>query len=348
MKTALLSLRPSFASFLLAAALCLAGTDINAQTPRGGHNGNGGTNGGTQPRGGGNGGGSNNGGGNPGAQPRGQYNNGGNDNYNNNNNGNNSRGTNGNNGDAAPPNNRGGQNPNNNGNTAPPNNRGGQVHPRTGQPLNNGSQPPSNSGGSYGNNGGQGNYSNNNYNDNNRGGSNPNYRPRDSYYQRYYRPNYQPTQPTAYYNTWHSPDRVWIPGYYSRNYYGQQVWVNGHWRVRRNGAYVIVYDPAPQYASAYNPSMSPGEFNNAMTYLYSLQYEDTRMSVGQQMLSNHVFTSDQVHDIVMAYQFESNRVEIAKMAYLRTLDPQNFYVVYDAFQYESSVIRVDGYIASLW
>lgn len=342
MKRVTQSLGVFVATLLLAAGLG-SGNGLLAQTPRGGHNGNGSnnSNNGSQPRGNNN---NNNsgGGGNSGAQPRGQFNNGGNDNYNNRGN-DNGNWNNNNNGNTAPPNQRGGTNPNNNGNTAPPNNRG-QVHPRTGQPINTNNDAPSNSRGSYGNNGGQGNY----YNDNNRAGTNPNYRPRDSYYQRYYRPNYQPTQPTTYYSTWHGPDRVWIPGHYTRNYYGQQVWVNGHWRVRRNGAYVVVYDPAPQYAPVYNPTMSTYEFGNAMNYLYSIPYEDTRMNVGQQMLSNHLFTSDQVRDIVMAYQFESNRLEIAKMAYLRTLDPQNFYVVYEAFQYESSVVRLDGYIASLW
>jgi hypothetical protein len=43
--------------------------------------------------------------------------------------------------------------------------------------------------------------------------------------------------------------------------------------------------------------------------------------------------------------FDSSRLELAKLAYLSTVDKENFWVVYDLFTFESSIVELNEYIS---
>jgi hypothetical protein len=141
---------------------------------------------------------------------------------------------------------------------------------------------------------------------------------------------------------------VWIPGHWVVGYRQQRIWVPGHWRVRSGYTYIVVYEAAPPTPMAYSPSLGPSQFADAMAYLYSAPTESRRMRIANQLLRNHVFTASQVRDMLLAFTFESSRLSLAKQAYLRTLDPENYATVYEALQFESSAIELDAYIQALW
>jgi hypothetical protein len=138
-----------------------------------------------------------------------------------------------------------------------------------------------------------------------------------------------------------------VPGHWRTNAYGQQMWVPGHWRVRSGAAWVVAYDPAPAQVLTYQPTMGPYEFQGAMAHLRRLSFESSRAAAARQMLDNHLFTSAQVRELLSVFAFENTRVELAQYAYLRTVDPQNYYTVYGAFQFASSAHALDAYISRL-
>jgi len=51
-----------------------------------------------------------------------------------------------------------------------------------------------------------------------------------------------------------------------------------------------------------------------------------------------------VKELVGLFTFESSKLEIAKAAYGRTIDKNNFYQVNDAFTFSSSVDELSEYI----
>jgi hypothetical protein len=85
------------------------------------------------------------------------------------------------------------------------------------------------------------------------------------------------------------------------------------------------------------------QFQSALAHLRSLSFESTRQSVARQILDQNWVTAAQMREIVASFTFESGKLDIAKYGYHRTLDPQNYYVVYSAFTFESSVREMVRY-----
>ncbi|MCU0447457.1 MAG: DUF4476 domain-containing protein [Microscillaceae bacterium] len=75
------------------------------------------------------------------------------------------------------------------------------------------------------------------------------------------------------------------------------------------------------------------------------QMSDTqRSSVARQFVEGNCLSSVQVKEIADLFQDDYARLEFAKIAYLRTSDRHNFYEVYNAFQYFSTVFILHDYI----
>ncbi|MFM7055022.1 MAG: DUF4476 domain-containing protein, partial [Bacteroidota bacterium] len=57
------------------------------------------------------------------------------------------------------------------------------------------------------------------------------------------------------------------------------------------------------------------------------------------------FTSRQVADMMGLMTFDSSRLELAKLAYGKTIDRENYWVVYNLFTFESSIVELNNYIS---
>lgn len=95
------------------------------------------------------------------------------------------------------------------------------------------------------------------------------------------------------------------------------------------------------------PAMSPADFRMACDAISRQPFDSDKMRIAQQILGGHYLTSLQVRDMAMLFTFESYRVDFAKAAYLHVVDPQNFYVVNDAFTFSSSIASVVEYTNSV-
>ena len=54
--------------------------------------------------------------------------------------------------------------------------------------------------------------------------------------------------------------------------------------------------------------------------------------------------SRQVSELMQLMTFESSMLELAKNAYMHTLDKQNYYLANDAFNFESSIEDLNRFI----
>lgn len=107
---------------------------------------------------------------------------------------------------------------------------------------------------------------------------------------------------------------------------------------------VPVFYPAPAYQI---PVMGDAEFENFRAGVHAASFEDTRLSMIRSQINYTYFTSRQVSALMNEMWFESGRLEVAKMAYSKTIDKQNYYLVNDKFWFDSSIRDLNQYIAVL-
>jgi Domain of unknown function (DUF4476) len=86
-------------------------------------------------------------------------------------------------------------------------------------------------------------------------------------------------------------------------------------------------------------------FGGLMNTLRNMSFESSRMAVARNAIMSNNFTSRQVADIMGLMTFDSSRLELAKLAYGKTIDRENYWVVYDLFTFESSIVELNNYIS---
>lgn len=90
--------------------------------------------------------------------------------------------------------------------------------------------------------------------------------------------------------------------------------------------------------------MSSADFASFMGSMKGKSFEDSKDQLARQAMKSNCFTSEQVRDIMKAFQFEETRLEFAKAAYAHVYDRNNYYKVNDAFQFELSIDELNEYL----
>jgi len=126
------------------------------------------------------------------------------------------------------------------------------------------------------------------------------------------------------------PAPVPAPGNYPNN-------PNGGYPNNPNGGYA----PAPGYAAPNGYRlMGPQDVDALIASLKQRSFESTRLEVAKDALSQTSLYALDLQRLLRSFDFDASRVELAKFAYTRVADPQNFYRVYEAFQFDGSVQEV--------
>ena len=90
--------------------------------------------------------------------------------------------------------------------------------------------------------------------------------------------------------------------------------------------------------------MSEGDFAAAKRSIASKDFEDSKMTVAKQVINTNCLFSSQIKEIMMLFDFEDTKLQLAKYAYGYTHDIGNYYLVNDAFEFESSIEDLNRYI----
>lgn len=111
--------------------------------------------------------------------------------------------------------------------------------------------------------------------------------------------------------------------------------------------------PAPVYQVNYHPAnayavyaMNPASFGSFLGVLNAQWFDETRLSVAKQALTDNYFTSEQVAEILRTFWFDASRLDFAEAAVARVVDPQNYYLVDREFTFGSSVEALNQYLAT--
>lgn len=90
--------------------------------------------------------------------------------------------------------------------------------------------------------------------------------------------------------------------------------------------------------------MDANTFTAFLTKMKDKGFDNQRLDFAKSTLKNNWFTSAQVLQMLETFSFENNKVELAKVAWHKTSDKGNYFVVYDAFTFSSSEKAVQDYI----
>jgi hypothetical protein len=83
--------------------------------------------------------------------------------------------------------------------------------------------------------------------------------------------------------------------------------------------------------------MDNATFESAKSSIKSKSFSDSKMTLAKQMTGSNCLSAAQIKEIVLLFDFETDRLEYAKFANSRCNDPQNYFLVNDAFQFESTI-----------
>jgi hypothetical protein len=110
-------------------------------------------------------------------------------------------------------------------------------------------------------------------------------------------------------------------------------WDDGRWEDNRS-------------YSGYARAMSDREFDQMVSSLRKEWFEANKMKSVSFIIDGNFFTAAQVKDLMSLFNFENNRLDIAKQAYLKTLDKENYQCVAGALNFSSSREALNRYIRS--
>lgn len=75
------------------------------------------------------------------------------------------------------------------------------------------------------------------------------------------------------------------------------------------------------------------------------KFDDGKMAMIRQQMRSSMFTAVQIRDLVKSLSFDNNKIAMAKSMYRNCADKYRYFVVYDAFDFESSKREVMEYIS---
>lgn len=116
------------------------------------------------------------------------------------------------------------------------------------------------------------------------------------------------------------------------------------------GGVIVEEQPTVVYVPGYAGSVgcarpvNPNEFGSIKNTISSKSFEDSKLTIAKQVVSAKCLTCTQVKEIMKLFSFEDSRLEFAKFAYKHTYDIENYYILNDAFTFESSIDELNAYI----
>jgi hypothetical protein len=96
----------------------------------------------------------------------------------------------------------------------------------------------------------------------------------------------------------------------------------------------------------YAGAMSDRELRQVLSSISSEWLESNKFKSADHIVKNNTLSTAQVEQILLLFNFENNKLELAKSAYLNTVDKKNYPMLFDVFSYSSSKSELERYIDS--
>lgn len=119
-------------------------------------------------------------------------------------------------------------------------------------------------------------------------------------------------------------------------------WTDDHGANNGNGQY---YGNNNDHYSNYS-AMGNQEFRILLQQLDDNYFDDQRMIIARQAIGQNRISTQQTISVLNTFNFESTKLEFAKYAYQKVIDPERYYLVNESFSFSSSIRELDAFITS--
>lgn len=104
-------------------------------------------------------------------------------------------------------------------------------------------------------------------------------------------------------------------------------------------------NPRETGCNSKNP-MSTNNFSSALETVKKQSFEETSLKTAKQIASANCLNTDQISQIVKAFNFEASKLDFAKFAYDHCVDQKNYFKLNNSFGFSTSVDELSEYIQS--
>ena len=99
---------------------------------------------------------------------------------------------------------------------------------------------------------------------------------------------------------------------------------------------------ASHQASAPGPmAMDNFDFERYLGSIKAKDFEDSKLKTAKAPLRGQYLSAEQIGIVMKVFDFEDTRLEFAIHAHARCVDPSNYYLIYDAFEFEMSIDELE-------
>lgn len=85
-------------------------------------------------------------------------------------------------------------------------------------------------------------------------------------------------------------------------------------------------------------------FQNALQSIQSKSFSDSKLILAKQIVGSNCLRANQIKQIAQVFDFEDTKLQLAKFAYAYCYDPENYWQINDAFDFESTIEELNEYI----
>ena len=104
----------------------------------------------------------------------------------------------------------------------------------------------------------------------------------------------------------------------------------------------VEHAPAPEAPCA--SEMPSADFKSAQNLIGAKGSDESKLIIAKQVTNGNCLSVEQLKGMMRLFSFDDSRLELAKYAYTRTTDPQNYYKLNEVFTYDASVDKLDKFI----
>lgn len=98
--------------------------------------------------------------------------------------------------------------------------------------------------------------------------------------------------------------------------------------------------------NGYNKAMSDFEFSRVLSSIEREWIESNKSKSASQIINTNYLTTAQVKQMLQLFSMENTKLDLAKQAYSKTVDQQNYFMINDVFSFNSSKDELARYIRS--
>ncbi len=113
---------------------------------------------------------------------------------------------------------------------------------------------------------------------------------------------------------------------------------------------VIIQEPVVVYVAGYSGDigcqkpLSEVRFSSMLNTIEDQDFASSKKRIAKQVISNNCMVVSHLVEILELFDFESDKLEMAKFAYAYIYDIENYYEVNNVFDFESSIEELDDFL----